>query len=351
MAISTQAAEAVPGKAAGRGPAAPGTGRETQSAGRARIRDSRDDTLADVAAYYYEDHLDQEEIAGRLGVSRSTVSRMLSEAAQRGIVEIRIRRPLPLSEALQDRLMTAFDLRDALVLDTRGMGSDTLTKVGRLAARSLDTRLGDGDVLAISWGTAVRAVAKGLDPRTPRHVEVVQLLGGTGSRDLEVDGTELARSLASSLGGQCHYLNAPLVVDDPDLASRLLRQRSIRETLDIGAHADIGVAGIGALVPEVSSLLRSGHLTRSELTALRQTGAVGDVCGHLFTVTGELVDCEFTRRLITISVAGLLRIPRRMGVAVGEAKVAAILGAVRSRMVNVLVTDDVTATAMLKDHP
>jgi DNA-binding transcriptional regulator LsrR (DeoR family) len=274
---------------------------------------------------------------------------MLSEAAQRGIVEIRIRRPLPLAESLQDRLMVTFGLRDALVLDTHGMGGVTLPKVGRLAARSLDTRLGDGDVLAISWGTAVRAVAKGLDPRTPRNVEVVQLLGGAGSRDPGVDGTELARSLASSLGGQCHFLNAPLVVDDPDLAGRLLRQRSIRETLEIGAHADIGVVGIGALVPEVSSLLRAGHLTRTELAALRRAGVMGDVCGHLFTVAGELVDDEFTRRVISISVAGLQRIPRVMGVAVGEAKVAAILGAVRSRLINVLVTDDMTATAMLKE--
>lgn len=339
----------MPRKPAGDGRAAPGSRRGPLTVSHGRDGANREDTLADVAALYYEEHLDQEEIARRQGVSRSTVSRMLSEAAQRGIVEIRIRRPLPLQESLQDQLLEAFGLRDVLVLDTHGTGGETLPRVGRLAARCLDTWLGDGDVLAISWGTGVRAVARGLDPHTPRNVEVVQLLGGAGSRDPGVDGAELARYLASSLGGQCHFLNAPLVVDDPGLAQMLLRQRSIRETLEVGAQADIGVVGIGALVPEVSSLLRAGHLTYGQLAALCRTGAVGDVCGHLFTVSGALVDDEFTSRIVTIDAADLRRIPRVMGVAVGQAKVHAILGAVRSRLVNVLVTDDVTATSILKD--
>lgn len=307
----------------------------------------RDDLLSEVATLYYRSGLDQEAIAGRLGVSRSTVSRLLREALQTGVVEIRIRHALPLEEKLQRDLIGRFGLRDALVLDSNGRRDDALPRVGQLGARYLKTMLDDGNSLAISWGTAVRAVADGLGSSVPRDVEVIQMLGGAGSRDLGVDGTELARRLADSLGGRCRYLNAPLVVDDERVAAALLRQRDVRETLAAAANADFAVVGIGALVPAVSSFLRAGHLTRRGITEIRRSGAVGDVCGHLFSVDGNLVDAELTRRIVTIDVAALRRIPRVVGVAVGAAKAEAILGALRGGLINVLVTDDATARDVL----
>ena len=319
--------------------------------GRRRSIDSappREDLVADVAAMYYQQRLDQEEIARQVGVSRSTVSRMLAEALESGIVEIRIRRPLPLADDLQAKLVETFGLRDALVLDARGVGRDALARVGQLAARYLETNLGDGDVLAISWGLGVRSVADALEPRRPAQVEVVQMLGGAGSRDPDIDGTELARRFAAQMGGRYRFLNAPLIVDDEAVAAALLRQRSVRETLAIAAGADIAVVGIGAFVREVSSLLRAGHITEQGLQQIRQLGAVGDVCGHFFTVTGAPVDSEVSRRIVAIDVAALRRIPRIVGLASGAQKAEAIAGALRARLVNVLVTDDATARAVLK---
>lgn len=326
-------------------------------AGRAARRSSptvveaiRDDLLAEVATLYYRDRLDQAKIAARVGVSRSTVSRMLSEALMTGVVEIHVRRPLPLVDELNRELVEAFHLRDAQVLDTQPRADAVLARVGQLAARYLDTTLSDGDVLAISWGTGVRAVAEGLEPRVDRAVEVIQMLGGAGSHDPEVDGAELARRLADLFGGRCRFLNAPLIVDDEAIAAALLRQRSIRETLAAAAHADIAVVGIGALVPEVSSLLRAGYLNRRSLARMRRQGAVGDVCGHMFTGDGELVDTELARRIVSIGVAALRGIPRVVGVSAGAVKAEAVLGALRARLVNVLVTDDQTARAVLALH-
>lgn len=309
----------------------------------------REDLIAEVATLYYRNRLDQEQIARRVGVSRSTVSRMLGEALETGIVEIRIRRSLPLAENLQRELISRFDLRDAMVLDTSARMSDTLPRVGRLAARYLDTTLGEGDTLAISWGTAVRAVVDGLEPKIPRNVEVIQMLGGAGSRNSDVDGTELARRLADLLGGRCRYLNVPLVADTEEAAATFYRQREVKDTIAAAASAELAVVGIGALVPEVSSLLRSGQLTKRTIDELRRSGAVGDVCGHLFTVDGELVDVGLARRIVHVDAAALRAMRRVVGVAVGAPKAEAVLGAVHSKLVNVLVTDDVTARAVLQE--
>lgn len=314
-------------------------------------RARREELIAEIATLYYRSRLDQEHIAQRLGISRSTVSRILSEALNTGIVEIRIHRSLPLDEGLQRELISTFGLRDAMVLETNRTTpcdpDESLARVGRLAARYLDTMLGVGDALGISWGTAVGAVADGMESRSPRNVEVIQMLGGAGSRNPDVDGTELARRLADLLGGRCRYLNVPLVVDDAATAAALRRQRSVRETLAAASHADLAVVGIGALVPEVSSLLRAGHLTRRGVSELRRLGAVGDVCGHLFDAEGKRVDVDFARRIVTVGADALRRLPRLVGVAVGTAKAEAIRAAMLGRFVNVLVTDDCTARAVL----
>ncbi|MCK7483229.1 MAG: hypothetical protein M0C28_43905 [Candidatus Moduliflexus flocculans] len=50
--------------------------------------------LADVAEMYYLEEKGQAEIARRVGVTRSMVSRMLKEAREKSIVEVRVHRPL-----------------------------------------------------------------------------------------------------------------------------------------------------------------------------------------------------------------------------------------------------------------
>lgn len=318
------------------------------AAPRGRVRSvSRDDLVAEVATLYYRDRLDQVAIARRVGVSRSTVSRLLSDALETGVVEIRIHQPLPLVDDLGRALALRFDLRDAQVLDLRGRPEGALGRVGRLAGRYLDSILADGDVLAISWGTGVHAVAAGLERVKSRGVEVVQMLGGAGSHDAEVDGTQLALRMADIFGGRCRYLSAPLVVDDEQVATALLRQRGIRETLAAAAHADVALVGIGALVPSKSALLRAGHLTLEGLEQLRRLGAVGDVCGHHFGIDGEMVDAEVGRRVVALNPAAIRAIPRVIGVAAGPEKAEALVGALRARFVNILVTDDATARAVL----
>ena len=60
--------------------------------------------LADVAEMYYLEEKNQAEIAKTIGVTRSMVSRMLTEARESGIVEIRIQRPLQSDPELESAL-------------------------------------------------------------------------------------------------------------------------------------------------------------------------------------------------------------------------------------------------------
>ena len=76
--------------------------------------------LAEVARLYYLNHLTQQHIAERMGVSRSKVSRRLSEARSSGLVEIRVHSPLMLDTVLQDALKARLGLREAWSWRPRG---------------------------------------------------------------------------------------------------------------------------------------------------------------------------------------------------------------------------------------
>ncbi len=56
-----------------------------------------------TARLYYEDYLTQQQIADELGVSRPTISRLLTQARREGIVQITIKDPFARSEEPRPR--------------------------------------------------------------------------------------------------------------------------------------------------------------------------------------------------------------------------------------------------------
>lgn len=67
-----------------------------------------------------------------------------------------------------------------------------------------------------------------------------------------------------------------------------------------------------------------------------------------FDIRGK--QCILEAGVIGISLERLRALDRVVGVAGGEEKVAAILGALRGGYLNVLITDSVTAQAVLERH-
>jgi deoxyribonucleoside regulator len=303
--------------------------------------------LAKVADLYHLRGLTQQQIADRLGLSRPAVSRLLTRARAQGIVRIDIAFPEAGHRALERELEERYGLREAIVVTGRSESPTATRRVlGRAAARYLGRRLRGGERIGISWGTSVQATVEQTARRRLR-VTVVPLVGGVGQVTPGIHANELASRLADRLGGRVHLLHAPALLARRDVRTALLSDPGVRDALDLARRSEVALVGIGALIAS-STLVRTGYFTPDDLKALRHKGAVGDICTRSYTRDGLPADGVLDRRILAVDLDDLRRIPTVIAVAGGLEKAEAIDGALRGRLVGVLVTDHLAARAVLR---
>ena len=311
--------------------------------------DQRLALLARVASLYYEDGMNQTEVAAVMGYSRSHISRMLSEARREGIVEIHVHHPLARVAVLEQQLEDLFNLKEVRVLKSNGVPyAQMLRRLGALAASLLSQKISPNSILGISWGTALFEVSNMLSPIDYPEVKVVQLIGSATSRDHQVDGPGLARAFSTRFGGQYYTLPAPWLVGDKQIRDALMKERRMQEVLALTKQVDIAIVGIGTVDPRLSSLVRAGYLSIEEAEQIQALGAVGDVCGHYFDIQGRLMEIPVAGYAFGTGADTLQKISLSIGVAGGAVKAPGILGALRSQLVNSLVTDDAAARIVLE---
>jgi DNA-binding transcriptional regulator LsrR (DeoR family) len=178
-------------------------------------------------------------------------------------------------------------------------------------------------------------------------IKVIQLVGAQGARNVEYDGHAIVKRLAEKIGGEGYYINAPYLCQTPEIAQSMRETRGIKETIDMGKETQVALLGVGTTEIEFSSYYLSGLLTEEEIETIRKNGVVGDIASNYFNMDGTPYYDDFLNRMITIRLEDLNRIPVRIGIAGGSAKVTAIIGALNSRLVNHLVTDSNTARSIL----
>ena len=301
--------------------------------------------LVNVAELYYQEGLHQAEIAKRLSVSRSTISRALQEARTSGIVEITIHSDRVKVQQLEFALQEAFALKEVRVLQAESGAEDTIDELGRLAAQYLSRQIRDGMILGVSYGRSVAATIRHLKPESPKDVMVIQLIGALGAKNPLIEGADLSRQLAIKYGGSYRYLYAPLLVEDKRTRDLLLEEPLVHDVLAIGKQANLALFGIGALEADFSNLW-SDYLSPKALDTLRVKGAVGHLCAEFFDARGNVLDVTPNERSVSIGLRSLHEIQTVVAVAGGLQKSRAILGALRGGYIDVLITDEAAAGAI-----
>ncbi|WP_431927772.1 sugar-binding transcriptional regulator [Nonomuraea jabiensis] len=307
--------------------------------------------LVRVARLYHEHGVRQPQIAAQLRISQPRVSRLLKEAAEIGIVRTVVVVPSGVHALLEEDLERKYGVEQIIVVDATGDNHDVVAALGSAGATYLDATLIGGEHLGISsWSASLLATVEAMQ-RRPVQVaeEVVQLIGGVGKGSAQVQATRLAAHLADLTGAEPVFLPAPGLVGSAAARQALSDDHVVRQVVDAWSRLTTVLVGIGSLDP--SPLLRdSGNaISEEDFETLRGLGAVGDVCLRFFDAEGQLIASPLEERILGISAADLLRVPRRIAIAGGRRKTAAIRAALRGGWVNTLITDVGVAEQLLKD--
>jgi len=304
---------------------------------------TREQLLARVAWLYYEQDLTQAEIGARLGLSRITVNRLLKEARQSGIVEIRIR-PVTTDLPLVEVLLQRYPLQDAWLVPLVDQNGEELTQsLAKMAAMLLAQRLQDGWTVAVGIGRTISYLPDYLALEKPVACRFTTMMGGLYYRPVELPyNLDVLTRLAAVTGGTAYYLPMPTFVREPATRDALLADPLIQRSLDVARRAQMAVFSVGT-VDEMALLFQAGLLSERDVQELQRLGAVGDLLGYFFDQKGEALPAGIHQRLLGISLDDLRRIPLKLLVAGGLPKRLAIRAALCSGLVDVLVTDTATA--------
>lgn len=310
--------------------------------------------LTKVARMYHERGLRQPQIAAQLHISQPRVSRLLKQAAEMGIVRTMVVPPSGVYTDLEDAIESRYGMDDVVVVDAAGdSDEDVIPALGAAAAVYLETTLTGGDRVGISsWSATLLATVEAMRPRPIRVAEeVVQVIGGVGNAVAQVQATRLTGRLAELTGAQPLFLPAPGLVGSSSARATLASDNLVAEVMTAWDRLTTVLLGVGSLEP--SPLLRdSGNaIAQEEQEALRRVNAVGDICLRFFDEWGEPVPSTLDERVLGITTDQLRRVARRVAVAGGRRKYAAIRAALRGGWLNVLITDLGVARRLVEEQP
>ena len=316
----------------------------------ARIDELR--MIARVARLYYEMDKRQSEIAEQLGLSQTTVSRLLNRSKEEGIIRISVNMPKGVYTELEETLVVKFNLRDAIVVDSLDDDEKLIQRdLGAAAAYYLESAIRPNEVIGISsWSATLLALVDALHP-LPRKagIKVVQILGGVGNPSVEAHATRLTSRLAQLVNGEAVYLPVPGVLTTEEARNILLADEVTKHAINLFDQVTTALVGIGALTPS-PLLAESGNIfSPRDMDMLIKGKAVGDVLLHFYDITGRVVDTGMDKRVISMGLEQLSKVNRAIGVAGGSRKYSGILGALRGHWVNILITDRFTAERLSKE--
>ncbi|MDR0267512.1 sugar-binding transcriptional regulator [Paenibacillus sp.] len=300
----------------------------------------------EAARLYYQSDFSQQDIAERLGVSRPTVSRLLQYAKEQGYVRIDIIDPREDLNVLSQKLQSKYGLDTVKVSYSPLNTYEEIKKhIAKQTADYLNEIIQDKDIIGVTWGTTMYAVARQLQPKNVKGVEVVQLKGGISHSHVNTYAADTVNLFAEAFNTVARYLPLPVIFDNTDVKRIVEEDRHISRIIELGKQANIAVFTVGT-VKEDALLFRLGYFSKEEQKLLKKTG-VGDICSRFFDKDGNICSREINNRTVGIDLSELRNKEKSILVAGGQRKVEAIQAALAGKYANILITDQFTAQSLL----
>lgn len=298
--------------------------------------------LSKIARLYYSERLTQQEIAGRLNISRTKVSRYLDEARKDKIVEIKINLPEEDYSNLEYRIEKSFKIKECIVVPTFENNEEILKMMAGPLNNLFERILAGGSYLGIGWGSSLKGISDYINVSGKSDIKVVPIIGGLGKIGTGVHTNSVAKNIADRLGSISYMIHSPAVLDSKEIREIVENDSNTREIIKLYEKIDTALVGLSDIGPD-STLIKTGSFSLEEFKYLDSLGVVGDVNLIFINENGKHVPNRIDERIVRISPDRLKKVKNIIGVAFGRRKLKVILGALRGGLINILFTDEETA--------
>ena len=297
--------------------------------------------MSEVATLYYKKNLTQQEIAETMHLSRQTVSKLLNDAIEEEIVEIIIHDPQKDCKELEEQLCAIFGIRSCVVCSVSGRNESLhrLMTVKAAVDYILPILQKGNQKIALSWGRTIQELIQNLPKLSTVGNTVFPLFGATDTEHSYFSSNELARKMADKLDATPKCAWFPYLADS-DEDSVLLKQLGYYKRMqDMWNTADLAILGIGNT--EILDIFGK-TFGYSDI----RCQAIGDVATHFFDKSGRFVNLY--SNTLCASVDNIRNAKESVAIACGKDKAEAIAGALRTKMIDTLITDEYTARKILE---
>ena len=304
--------------------------------------------LVKAGNMYYMEGLKQSDIATRIGIDRTTVSKYLKKARKEVLVKITVEHDS--YDELEAAMEARFGLKESYIVP-KGYDLQVIKKNMAGAGLNLLRRiLAPGQIIGMAWGTTVRELAQHAEQEAMPQADVdfVPIDGGPENIESEYHVNTICYQMARAFGGRSHYIYAPAIAKTAEIRDAIAQDVNYEKISAMWQKLSIAIVGIGAPVKS-SNLVWAGSFGREAIESLAHTGAVGEICSVFYDINGHAVETPFSDRTIAIDLEQLKGIPYSIGMAASREKVPAIMGALRGKIINVLITDEETAKILLNE--
>lgn len=297
-----------------------------------------EELMAKIAWYYYIDNLTQQQIADQLGIPRLRVIKLLEKARQFGIVQFKISESNAHTE-MENIIARHFGLKDVFIVPAAAGLKNRNEALAQAAAIYISNRIPDNAYINIGYGDTTCRILNHLANNSSTRISVVSLTGGVNYY--------LPNTFSSVFNARLFLTPAPFVMSNKEMVEAICNEPAVREIAEMVPLSTMTIVGIGG-IDDNATVVSSGIMSPKDLRYLAMQGAVGDVLCHFLDINGKPVESPIDDRLISTPLGVLAAQSNVIGVAGGEKKVNAIIGALNGNFLDILITDRDTAELIIK---
>lgn len=302
-----------------------------------------DNLIYKVTWFYYADNMTQKQIAEHLGISRMKVVKLLNQAKNDGIIKFKMNSDAKALINLERKLMEKFNLEDVFIVPSTP--SNVNDNIAKGAAQYIEEKVEANAFINIGYGDTVFRTINHLINSLEKPISLVTLSGGVSNYTSAIVSGTRKRAL-TSITPNIHILPAPLLASSEEVANIFLKEKSIKNIMNMSELSSMSIVGIGS-VSNNATIFKYNIANDNDLTLLEMQGAVGDILSQFYDKDGKIVKSDLHKKLISIKLDNLKTSQKTIGVAGGKEKVQAIYSALIGEYLNVLITDEDTANSLI----